>query len=71
MALELVNIEDFAPVDTVCLRCGEQVALRFAGPCERCTAELRERVVGEAREIEAEYVPRMNVTPNAVAAKQD
>ncbi len=71
MALELVNLEEYPPVETPCLRCGEAEALRFAGPCERCTAELRERISGEAREITSEYVPKMNVTPNAVAVKDD
>jgi hypothetical protein len=46
--------------------------MRFAGPCPECTEELRSRQQGEAREVEgAEYVPKMNVTPNAVALKDD
>ena len=71
MALELVNVDEYPTVETVCLRCGGPANLRFAGPCERCTLELRERLSGDAREICAEYVPKMNVTPNAVALKDD
>jgi hypothetical protein len=42
----------------------------FYGPCTACRATLRAELGGEAREVEAtEYVPKMNVTPNAVALK--
>ena len=35
-------------------------------------AELRAKFLGEGRDVEvAEYVPKMNVTPNAVALKDD
>ena len=71
MALELVKAADFPLVDTRCLRCEEVASLAFAGTCERCTAELRQRFAGEARDVDAEYVPKMNVTPNAVALKDD
>ena len=55
-----------------CLRCGEPVPMMFAGPCERCADELRVTMGGEARDVEgAAYVPKMNVTPNAVALKDD
>jgi len=55
-----------------CLRCGEPASMMFAGPCERCTEELHVSMGGEAREVEgATYVPKMNVTPNAVALKDD
>ena len=58
--------------ELVCPRCGESVAERFYGPCTPCRAELRAKYVGEARVVEvAEYVPKMNVTPNAVALKDD
>ena len=40
--------------------------------CPDCRAGMRERLAGEAREVETtEYVPKMNVTPNAVALKDD
>jgi len=45
---------------------------RFYGPCTECRAELRAKFLGEGRDVEvAEYVPKMNVTPNAVALKDD
>jgi len=46
--------------------------LRFAGPCPSCVTALREKFRGESRAVEGgEYVPKMNVTPNAVALKDD
>lgn len=58
--------------ELVCPRCGATVAERFYGPCTSCRTELRAMFVGEARIVEvAEYVPKMNVTPNAVALKDD
>ena len=58
--------------ELVCPRCGATVAERFYGPCTSCRTELRAKFVGEARIVEvAEYVPKMNVTPNAVALKDD
>jgi hypothetical protein len=45
---------------------------RFYGPCEECRAQLKATLGNEARDVEvAEYVPKMNVTPNAVATKDD
>ena len=66
--MELVrDIEPFT-----CPRCKNTVAARFYGPCDECRAQLRATLGGEARDIEiAEYVPKMNVTPNAVALKDD
>ena len=55
-----------------CPRCGSQTDERFYGPCTSCRAELRLKFEGEGRDVEvAEYVPKMNVTPNAVALKDD
>ena len=55
-----------------CPRCQRSSVARFYGPCESCRSELRITFAGEAREVEvAEYVPKMNVTPNAVALKDD
>jgi hypothetical protein len=55
-----------------CPRCSQRVTARFYGPCDSCRAELRVVFAGVAREVEvAEYVPKMNVTPNAVALKDD
>ena len=45
---------------------------RFYGPCEECRVQLKSAMGNEARDVEvAEYVPKMNVTPNAVATKDD
>ena len=55
------------------MRCGKPAptALRRA-LCERCVAELAVRFPGVAREVEAEeYIPKVNVTANAVALKDD
>jgi NMD protein affecting ribosome stability and mRNA decay len=55
-----------------CPRCGTAVEERFYGPCTSCRADLRAIFLGEGREVQlAEYEPKMNVTPNAVALKDD
>ena len=55
-----------------CPRCRAERQERFYGPCSSCRAELRATFTGEGRDVEvAEYVPKMNVTPNAVALKDD
>jgi len=58
-----------------CPRCSRELGegeQRFYGPCGDCRAELRAKFLGEGRAVEvAEYVPKMNVTPNAVALKDD
>jgi len=64
---------DVASSDTLtvtCPRCGTEAQQRFYGPCGSCVAELHEKFDANARDVEAaEYVPQMNVTPNAVATK--
>ncbi|HEU4840976.1 MAG TPA: hypothetical protein VFT09_06010 [Ilumatobacteraceae bacterium] len=55
-----------------CPRCGRDVDERFYGPCATCRDDLRAAFVNEARIVDvAEYEPKMNVTPNAVALKDD
>jgi len=55
-----------------CPRCHATVTERFYGPCDACRTELRGTMGHEAKVIElADYVPKMNVTPNAVALKDD
>ena len=55
-----------------CPRCGQAAEVRFYGPCASCRDELRSTYAIEARVIElAEYEPKMNVTPNAVASRAD
>ena len=73
-------MDDTAPTDTapatdaevICPRCGGSAVQRFYGPCDSCRTDLRAKFLTEARVVElAEYVPKMNVTPNAVALKDD
>jgi len=60
------------PFEGACPRCGEIVQERFYGPCLRCRDELRASFTREGRVIElVAYEPKMNVTPNAVATKDD
>ncbi len=63
---------DLTPVEMSCMRCGRSEPMRFYGLCGSCRGELQERFSRDARAIEVdEYVPKMNVTPNAVAVKDD
>jgi hypothetical protein len=58
------------PVERTCPRCGQTVSEVFYGPCTACRTVLRAEQGGVARDVEvAEYEPKMNVTPNAVALK--
>ena len=55
-----------------CPRCGAEADERFYGPCTSCHTELRVKFLSDGRVVEvAEYEPKMNVTPNAVALKDD
>lgn len=57
-------------VDVTCPRCATSTQERFYGPCTACREALRASLGGEQRDVAAaEYVPKMNVTPNAVATK--
>jgi len=59
-------------VEFTCPRCATTVESRFYGPCPECRDQLRQLFRREGRVIElAEYVPKINVTPNAVALKDD
>lgn len=63
---------DLAPIDFDCLRCGRTAPMRFRGLCPECRTALHEASRRDGREIAvAEYEPKMNVTPNAVALKDD
>lgn len=54
-----------------CPRCATEVSEEFYGPCSDCRAGLRAANLGEKRNVEvADYEPKMNVTPNAVASKE-
>ena len=57
-----------------CPRCGaKDVATPFYGPCPDCRSALTALMYKEPTERAAAgaYVPKMNVTPNAVALKDD
>jgi hypothetical protein len=72
--LDLVRIDPdrYPPERMPCLRCGDEVSMRFAGPCERCAAQLRALAAGHApAEVDSTYVPKVNVTANAVALRDD
>jgi hypothetical protein len=59
-------------LDFVCPRCGAEVHERLWGPCASCRTELRATLGGAARNVVAEeYVPKMNVVPNSVAASRN
>lgn len=66
-----VDLDAYPPETQPCLRCGQPSPLRFAGPCEPCATELRATMRNEATRVDTEYVPKMNVTVNAVALKDD
>mgnify|MGYP003337491796 FL=1 len=60
------------PRSRACMRCGRTETTRFYGCCAACTEELHAKFPGTAREVTAAaYEPKMNVTPNAVALKDD
>jgi len=55
-----------------CPRCGSQCEVEYYGPCGSCRAQLKATLGGDARAVAAaEYEPKRNVTPNAVALKDD
>ena len=59
-------------MEIVCPRCGHDTEERYYGPCTTCRDDLRAAFMREGRVVElAEYEPKMNVTPNAVALKDD
>lgn len=59
-------------MEFACPRCSTDVVDDFYGPCESCRTQLRAAYDGVGRVVElAEYEPKMNVTPNAVALKDD
>ena len=60
-----------ADIDLECPRCQATVTERFYGPCQACRDQLRAAQAGEQSDVAAaEYEPKMNVTPNAVASKE-
>jgi|GEM_PF-661925 len=64
--------DDVVPESRLCMRCGTAVEMRFYGCCPECTDALYLKFPGVGRAVDAEaYEPKMNVTPNAVAVKDD
>jgi hypothetical protein len=59
-------------MEFACPRCRTDVVDDFYGPCVTCRTQLRDAFRSSGRVVEvAEYEPKMNVTPNAVALKDD
>ena len=55
-----------------CPRCGGTASAAYYGPCPDCRRLLRASFGKVASPlVAAEYEPKMNVTPNAVALKDD
>jgi hypothetical protein len=62
----------FDRVEFACPRCQTPTVEEFYGPCPACLIALRAKFEPVGRTVEvAEYEPKMNVTPNAVALKDD
>jgi len=60
------------PLPFTCPRCQQSVEEQYYGPCTACRTELRATLGGDTRDVEAAaYEPKINVTPNAVALKDD
>jgi hypothetical protein len=58
-------------LDFTCPRCNLPAAELFYGPCTVCVGQLRAAQALDQRDAEAvDYIPKMNVTPNAVALKE-
>lgn len=55
-----------------CPRCSAAMSAESYGPCPNCVTELKASQQNEASGGDAAaYEPKMNVTPNAVALKDD
>ena len=63
---------DLAPETMECMRCHREEPMRFYGLCAACRQELHAKYDRDGVTIAvADYEPKMNVTPNAVALKDD
>jgi hypothetical protein len=57
-------------LEFTCPRCQSPATSEYYGPCTTCRADLVATLGGVARDVvAADYEPKMNVTPNAVATK--
>ena len=71
LALMTTGSPPLAQLEFDCPRCRRAATELHYGPCRDCRADLRRTQVLESRQhADAEYVPKMNVTPNAVASKE-
>jgi hypothetical protein len=62
----------FDEVEFTCPRCQTPTVEEFYGPCPTCRGALQVKFASAGRVVDvAEYEPKMNVTPNAVALKDD
>ncbi len=67
-----LSVLDLTPVEMECMRCRRRAPMRFAGMCGACRDELCAQYDVAGRSVDvADYEPKMNVTPNAVALKDD
>jgi hypothetical protein len=65
-----MDATDLSPELMECMRCHQEAPMRFYGLCSVCRDDLRTKFDREGRTIAvADYEPKMNVTPNAVALK--
>jgi hypothetical protein len=60
-------------MEITCPRCGLTAEVEFYAPCDDCRTTLRATLGADGRGVAeaVEYEPKMNVTPNAVAMKDD
>ena len=66
----MTDTADRTPLEFTCPRCGGSAAEVFYGPCTSCRDELRASLGTDGHALaQADYEPKMNVTPNAVALK--
>lgn len=64
--MEMIDLASYT-----CPRCAQTVGAEFYGPCADCHQDLRAKMLRQGEAVEAaEYEPKMNVTPNAVALKE-
>ena len=70
---EIDLTETPSDIEFECPRCHTAVTARLYGPCRECAEQLRAVIVGQRDHDAAtpEFEPKMNVTPNSVALKDD
>jgi hypothetical protein len=67
----MITMETATLLEFTCPRCGLAAQEEFYGPCRTCIGELSVSMrLDGAGQAAADYVPKMNVTPNAVASKE-